>query len=150
MEEMGERIAEEARRWTKARVKYRHRGITMEGCDCSGFLVGVMRKLGYLLKYKLRYYPQDWNLHSGAGDFLLQEISKYAIEVPNSTAKPGDVLVFNFGKCDSHAGIMIGPKTFVHCYLTAKRVKVGVLTGSLWVKRWSKTYRWRQDYLKGT
>ncbi|GAH75445.1 unnamed protein product, partial [marine sediment metagenome] len=46
--ERGREIAEEARKWADAKVPYRHRGVTNEGCDCSGLLIGVMQKLGCL------------------------------------------------------------------------------------------------------
>ena len=145
MGSLGEEIAKEARKWVG--VKYRHRGMTMRGCDCSGFLLGVMRKLGFLLNYKLRYYPPDWNLHSGADNFLVEEIGRFAVEIKKSETNPGDVLVFNFGKCNSHAGILVEKGIFVHCYLTGKKVGYGVLKNSIWENRWSKTFRWEKELI---
>ncbi|GAI55010.1 unnamed protein product, partial [marine sediment metagenome] len=108
---------------------------------------GVMQSLGYMSKYKLRYYPLDWNLHEGAGDYLKDEIGKFAVEIREGI-RPGDVVIFRFGRCESHAGIMVAQNLFVHCYLTAKYCKYGVLKNSIWVKRWTRTYRWRNEAIK--
>lgn len=143
--DQGVAIANEAKKWADARVPYRHRGVTMEGCDCSGLVIGVMKKLGFLLNYKLRYYPIDWNLHNASGEYLVQELRRYAIEVKKSEIRLGDVLVFKFGRCESHAAILVDKNVFVHCYLSAKHCWYGVLKGSSWMKRWTKVFRWKNN-----
>ena len=137
-------FAEKAQAWAKENVKYRHRGTTKRGCDCTGLLIGIARELGFLRGYKVRMYPQDWNLHSGAsGSFIINELEKFGYEIPNNEIVEGDVVVFRFGKCIAHAGILVNRKSrvFVHSFLTAGKCQFAILKDSIWSKRWVKSYR---------
>ena len=73
--ELNERIIQEALTWQG--VPHVHRGTTKRGADCTGFIIGVIRALGYG-GYKIRKYPKDWNLHDMADDFIIKELSKYS------------------------------------------------------------------------
>lgn len=132
---------QEAANWLG--VKYRHRGTTMRGCDCTGLIIGVCRKLGYLGRYDLRMYPEDWNLHAGAGNYICEELDKVGNEIPKNSACDGDIAIFRFGKCLAHAGIIVDIKKrlMIHSFLTAKKCKYAILRNSLWSKRWEKSYR---------
>lgn len=140
-DELRKSFAEIAREWVG--VRYRHRGITKNGCDCTGMLIGIAKSLGYLAKYKLRMYQRDWNLHSAASDFVIEELEKFGDEIPNSEMQNGDVVVFRLGKCPAHVGIMvdIAKRLFVHSFFAAKEAKYAILRNSGWSKRWIKTYR---------
>ena len=141
------KLIEEAKRWAKAKVPYRHMGTSMSGCDCTGLLIGVMKKLGYLKNFKLPFYPPDWNLHDGNINYLLQYLPKYANKVNNSELIPGDVLLFKFGRQLSHVGIYIGEDLFVHTYLT-RHTWYGRLKDSLWDRHWKSTWRLAIDRLE--
>ena len=141
--DLNTRFADEARRWADLKVQYRHRGTTERGCDCTGMLVGIAKKLGFLRGYNLRMYPQDWNLHAAAGNFLCEELDRFGDVIPNSDARNGDVAIFRFGKCLAHAGVIVNLKSkiFVHSFLTSGKCQYGILRDSIWSKRWVKTYR---------
>ena len=143
MKELQEKFIEEARKWADAKVKYRHRGTTKRGCDCTGLVIGIMRSLGYIKKYELRMYPRDWNLHSGAGNYIIEEITKISDEIPNNDIDNGDLVVFRFGKCIAHIGVMVdmSSRLFVHSLFSAKCCKYSILKNSMWSKRWIKSYR---------
>ena len=138
-----ERFAAEAKVWADEKVKYRHRGTTKRGADCTGLIIGIARSLGYLGKYELRNYPPDWNLHAGSGNYICDELDKVGFEIPNSQAQNGDIPIFRFGKCLAHAGIIVKMKSriFVHSFYTARRCEYGILRNSRWSERWMKTYR---------
>jgi len=142
---LAQRIANKAREWVKLRVPYVHRGTTVRGCDCTGFLIGVIQSLGYLQNYKLAMYSKDWNLHQGCEEQIIKEITKYADEVTD--LRIGDVLVFRFGRAKSHAGIYLGEHIFAHSYQDAKRCCYGVLKNSIWSERWSMTFRKKEKRL---
>ncbi len=134
-------FAQEARNWID--VKYRHRGTTMRGCDCTGLLIGIARQLGYLRVYDLRNYPKDWNLHAGAGNYICEELERFGYEIPNSDCSDGDIPIFRFGKCLAHAGVIVdmSQRLMVHSFMTAKKCQYAILRNSIWSKRWMKTYR---------
>jgi NlpC/P60 family putative phage cell wall peptidase len=88
---------------------YRHRSSRKGlGCDCIGFVVGVLTGIGYKKRWKMPDYPKDWHLHN-VESILLQEVSsqmkheKVSIDDPQD----GDILLFRFGKTTSHAGIVL-------------------------------------------
>lgn len=140
-------FVEEALNWIG--VKYRHRGMTKNGCDCTGMIIGMLRSLGFMKDYALRMYPIDWNLNSGAGNYIMEELGKVSYEIPKQSAAAGDILVFRFGKCMAHVGVMIDPANgkFVHALLTSKKCCFAILKNSVWSKSWEKTFRLDADKL---
>jgi NlpC/P60 family putative phage cell wall peptidase len=142
-----QRYAEQARTWLG--VPYEHRGVTRGGCDCTGLLIGVARDLGYLKNYRLRKYPVDWNLHGMADNYIAEQLGRFAIEIPNGRAEAGDILIFHFGKCLAHCGILVDAEKMlmIHCYRTSKKVALAVVRNSHWSQRWAKTYRLDVDKL---
>lgn len=140
-----QRFKEQAIKWVEAKVRYRHRGVNRQGCDCSGLLIGLLKEIGFLTTYDLgqRTYPFDWNLHTGAGDWIEEGVLKVANEIPNNSIEEGDILAFRLGRCIAHLGILIDKKgsIFVHSLSDSKRCVYGVLKNSPWTKRWVKSFR---------
>ena len=143
--ELNEQIVIEVKKWVG--VKYQHRSITKFGCDCTGLLIGVMQSLGYAKKYKLRMYPRDWNLHSMANNYVVKEIEKVATKVVGKK-QPGDLILFDEGKCTSHIGIMIEGDLFVHSLRKNRKCVIGKLTNSRWSKRVANYYRLNLEKIK--
>jgi cell wall-associated NlpC family hydrolase len=141
--ELQKKFKEESITWVTDEVRYLHRGVSKLGCDCTGLLIGISKQMGYLKNYRLRQYPKDWNMHAGAGNFIVEELEKIADEIPNKNAQEGDILVFRFAKCLAHAGILINKKNgrFVHSHMHGKKCEYGFLYNSGFGKRWEKTYR---------
>ncbi len=133
----------EAVKWAEAKVRYLHRGFSKFGCDCTGLIIGIAREIGYLGKYDLRIYPPDWNLHSGAGNYIIEELEKVANEIPKNEIVEGDILIFRLAKCLAHVGILVNKDNgmFVHSLVTSKKCTYGILKNSGWGKRWEKAYR---------
>ena len=140
--DLGLQIAAVAESWVKAKVQYLHRGTSRIGCDCTGLLIGVMQELGYLANYKLRKYSLDWNLHSGADEYVCSELARMGNPLVKLNVRAGDVVVFKFGRCNSHAGIVINRKIFAHSHIGGGRCSFGMLRNSPWFYRWTLSYRW--------
>ncbi len=123
-------------------VPYQHRGITRNGCDCTGLIIGAAQEVGLLKDYKLRKYPIDWNIHQ-VDNHIEQQLKIYGFEVPNNKIENGDIVLMHFGRNISHCGIMVNVKKMmmIHCYRTVKKVTFGILRNSKWSARWQKTYR---------
>ena len=128
--------------WAEQKIKYLHRGMDKLGCDCTGLIIGICREMGYLGKYVLRQYPMDWNLHSGAGNYIIEELEKVANEIPKKETQAGDILVFHFAHCLAHVGILVDKNNgkFVHSLMGGK-CEFKILNNSGWFKRWEKSYR---------
>ena len=142
---LNERIVEEAIKWKG--VKYQHRSTTKQGCDCTGLVVGVMQALGYMKNYEMRNYPSDWNLHSMADNYILEEIKRFADRVVDM--KSGDIILFRFGKCIAHAGILLENRLFIHNHKNAGKCNLSSLSGAnKWARRFVGAYRFNIDKLK--
>jgi cell wall-associated NlpC family hydrolase len=142
---IGERFAQQAVQWLA--VPYQHHGATRGGCDCTGLLIGVARELGYLTDYELRKYPQDWNLHGMADNYIADELGRFARFIPNSEIAAGDVLIMHFGRCLAHCGILVNREKMlmVHCWRPAGKVKYRIVRH---LQDWRQTYRLDELKLK--
>ena len=148
-ETIQERFARLAGEWARAEVPYQHRGMSRQGCDCTGLLIGIARELGYLRDYQLRKYPPDWNLHAGAGNQVIEEICRFAEPIDKSQAGPGDIAVMLFGKCPAHVGLIVDDKgLIVHALKTNGCCTYGHLQNSTWSSRWIAAYRLKEEKLK--
>lgn len=136
-----------AKSWKDLKVKYEHRGTTRNGCDCTGLIIGAIKEMGYMKNYKLRSYPSDWNLHAKAGDYITEEVIKIADRVMTPTV--GDLVLFYFGRCIAHIGIVIEDGLFIHCHVKSKKCTVSSLWNSQWTKRIASFYSLNKDKLNG-
>lgn len=117
-----------AKEYANTRVPFKHRGMSREGCDCTGFIISILKEMGYAKDYVLRVYAPDWNLHKQAKEYILEELALYADSVDINMAKEGDILCFKFGRYVSHVGIKIENGNFVHCYVSAGCVKISPIS----------------------
>lgn len=114
------RVVAEARKWicTPYHNCADRRGV---GVDCGMLIVRTFVDTGLCPPFDPRPYPPDWHLHRGEERYLGFVFDRCA-EV--STAQPGDVMVFRYGRCYSHGGIVTGvaPLRLVHAFWPAKAV----------------------------
>ena len=131
-------------------VQYEHRGTTRNGCDCTGLIIGALREIGYLKNYKLRKYPPDWNLHAFADNHIVEEVERVADKIlEESDIDVGDLVLFYFGRCVAHIGVIIENGLFIHCHRKSKKCAPSSLWNSQWTKRIAGFYRLSEDKLNG-
>ena len=91
------------------------------GVDCGMLLVRVFVDLKLCTPFDPRPYPVDWHLHRSEERYLgfIFDRSAEATE-----PLPGDVMVFRYGRCYSHGGIVTAaaPLRIVHAYYQARTV----------------------------
>ena len=104
---------------------YHHHGrIKGVGVDCVQFLIAVFSECGLAQGAETGPYPQDWHLHRSEEKYLAG-IQQYAKQT--ATPEPGDIALFRFGRCVSHAGIVLPEqRTVIHAYVGS-----GVILSSL-------------------
>lgn len=110
-------IVAEARRWIG--TPYHNcadlRGV---GVDCGMLIVRVFVDTGLCAPFDPRPYPPDWHLHRSDERYLGFVFDRCAeVEEP----RPGDILVFRYGRCYSHGGIVTAatPLSIVHAFWPA-------------------------------
>lgn len=114
---IGDKIADDAYTWlgtphvNQARVK----GI---GVDCGMLLIGCAEDVNAVDKgsVKIKPYSNEWHLHH-SDEWFLKYVQEYCEEVPAEDMKRGDFLLYQFGRCISHAGIYIGGGRIIHAVI---------------------------------
>jgi cell wall-associated NlpC family hydrolase len=84
--------------------------------DCAQILYLVYSNLGLIELPPLEVYPPDWNMHRSAERYM-EKVFGYAHEV--ETPLPGDVVLYKFGRCFAHGGIVTEWPYIVHAYAKA-------------------------------
>lgn len=88
--------------------------------DCAMLLVRVFVDTGILPAFDPRPYPARWHLHRSRERFLewIEEaLGARRVERP----RPGDVVIWQFGRCFSHGAILINSEEVVHAYAHARQ-----------------------------
>jgi len=113
-------IVAEARSWVG--TPYHHAAdIKGVGVDCAMLLLRVYADLGLVAPFDPRPYTTDWMLHR-SDEIFMGHLFGHATEV--ETPEPGDVILFKFGRCYSHGGIVTcaNPLTIVHAVIDYGKV----------------------------
>ena len=111
-------VLAEAREWL--RTPYHHKAaIKGAGVDCAMILIEVYAAVGLISHIDVGDYPQDWMMHRSEERYL-GWVEKYAHTV--ESPKPGDIAVFKFGRCFSHAAIVVDYPHIIHAYRPAGMV----------------------------
>ena len=88
------------------------------GVDCAMILVRVFCDLRLVEPFDPRPYTRDWMLHRDDERYL-----GFLLERARAVAEPeaGDVILFRFGRCFAHGGIVTArdPLTIVHAFAPA-------------------------------
>lgn len=92
------------------------------GVDCGQLLIGVFENAGVIPIGECApgQYSPEWHLHRSEEKYL-HWVQKYC-DVAVGEPLPGDIAVFKFGRCISHAGIVLEWPLIIHAY-----VGVGVI-----------------------
>lgn len=113
-----EHIVAEA--WSWIGTPYHHAAdVKGAGVDCAMILVRVFVDLGLAPPFDPRPYPRDWMLHRSEERFL-GWVERFAERT--ETPERGDVVLFTFGRCVSHGGIICDPGYMIHADLRAGAV----------------------------
>ena len=122
-----------AKTWLK--TPYRHQGrVKGAGTDCLCILVEVYSEAGLIPPIELPYYPRDWHMHRSTERYL-QGLLKYTREV--DAPLPGDIVLWQFGRCFSHAAIVVEWPMVIHAW-----VGVGCVLEDVTA---AQTFRFKKD-----
>jgi len=118
-----EDVVREALRWegTPYHHRARLRGV---GVDCAMLPAAVYEAVGLIPRVEPDYSPQ-WMLHRDEEQFL-GWVTRFAHEIPRDAARPGDLAIWKYGRCYSHAAIVIDLPEVLHAVIRGG----GVVRGS--------------------
>lgn len=114
-EEQRKAVVSEAISWLE--TPYQHEGrVKGAGVDCGMFLVEVFERCGLMEHIEIPHYPPDWHLHRGEQKYL-GWVEKYCHKVENRAPLPGDLILYQWGRCISHGSIVIDYPMVIHSFL---------------------------------
>jgi cell wall-associated NlpC family hydrolase len=114
------KVVAEARTWLKTPY-HPCADVKGGGVDCGMIIVRTFVDTGLCEPFDPRPYSQDWHLHRSEERYLGFVFDRCKeVSVP----LPGDIVVFKYGRCYAHGGIVTvaDPLTFVHAYSILKSV----------------------------
>lgn len=115
---MRDKILQAANGWIG--TPYHHRAmIKGVGVDCAQLLIACYSEAGLTDKFDTGEYAFQWMLHKSDELFLanLQE-RLHQVETP----KPGDIVIYKYGRCFSHAAIVVDWPLIIHASRPDKMV----------------------------
>ena len=109
-------VVTEARKWIGTPYHSGARVIGV-GVDCGQLLIGVYENAGVIPAGDCEpgAYAFDWHLHRSEEKYL-HWVQKYC-DIIDGDPLPGDIAVFQFGRCVSHAGIVTEWPRIIHAYV---------------------------------
>jgi len=79
-------------------------------------LCEVFEACGMIPHVDPRPYPPDWHFHREEEKYL-KGVMDYADELkPDELPQAGDIVLYKFGRCISHAGIVMAWPQIIHAY----------------------------------
>ena len=118
-----EKIVAEARRWIGTPY-HPCADVRGAGVDCGMLIVRVFVDTGLVPPFDPRPYAQDWHLHRDEEKYLGFVFDRCHEVLASEAPEPGDVVVFRYGRCYAHGGIVTEtkPLTLVHAFSPARAV----------------------------
>lgn len=119
MSEAEERAAVIAEATSWLGTPYHHRAMVKgHGVDCAMLPLAVYRAAvpHRMPSFEVPAYPHDWHLHRDVP--LYREIvASVARQIQQDEAKPGDFILYRWGRVESHGAILIEPGLIIHSYI---------------------------------
>lgn len=111
------------------------------GVDCAQLVAGVAENVFPRLKpINTEVYSVEWHMHNRE-EKMCQIIESFNCESkPVEERLPGDILTFQFGRVQSHMGILINDGQFIHARLDIGKVVINQLSGD-WLSRLGRVYQ---------
>jgi cell wall-associated NlpC family hydrolase len=113
-------VITEAHSWIGTPYAHRQRlkGVAV---DCAQLPLAVYEATGVLPPTDVGEYPAQWHLHRSEERYL-GWLERLASPIRQDQLRPGDFLVYRFGRAYSHGAILVQDGLVVHAYARARGV----------------------------
>lgn len=103
-EEQRRAVVAEAKTWL--RTPWVHSAsVKGAGVDCGYLLIKSFSAAGVIADFSTGYYPSDWALNRKTERYIAF-VERYATKF-DGPPLPGDIVMFRYGHCFSHGGIVV-------------------------------------------
>lgn len=134
-------VVEEAITWLNTPY-HPHARIKHHGVDCAMLLAEVYHNAGVIQHVDPGYYSPQFGLHRSEEVF-----ERFVLEHGEETddPQPGDCVLFKYGRCYSHGGIMVTPTKLIHATLATGMVIMSELHEAELLDRERKFYKVKES-----
>jgi cell wall-associated NlpC family hydrolase len=142
------RVVREVNSWV--RTPYHHMARVKGpngGCDCATLLTEVYHRARLVPRIELEFYPPDWHLHRSQEKYI-GYVLQWSVEIPIEEVRPGDIVLWKYGRAFGHGGIVIPPgwPYIVHSEMQSRMVVQGQVNIGQLGHRPCRAYTlWRKD-----
>lgn len=112
-------IVAEAKSWIGTPY-HPHARVKGAGVDCAQFPIAVFHECGIIPNLNPDY-SQQWMNHRDEERYLA-EIRRFAREIKPEAARPGDLIVWRYGRVFSHSAIVVELPLVVHAVIVGRAV----------------------------
>jgi cell wall-associated NlpC family hydrolase len=92
------------------------------GVDCAQLVAGVYEEAGVTPHIEAGYYAPQFMLHCRE-ERLAEFVARYAHEIDERDAGPGDIVLYKVGHSFSHAAIIVDwPHEIIHAHMLSRKV----------------------------
>ncbi len=101
-----------------------HGEVKGAGVDCATLLKCVATEAGLVDPFQLDHYSPQFFLHQSEERYL-GWIRKFAREIPQADALPGDIVLYKVGLCFAHGALIVKPgwPYIIHAHYAARGVR---------------------------
>jgi hypothetical protein len=101
-----------------------HAEVKGAGVDCATFLKCVAIEAGAVQPFKLDHYSPQFFLHQSEERYI-GWVEKFAREISQDEAKPGDIVLYKVGLCFAHGAMILKPgwPHIIHAHFASKCVR---------------------------
>jgi cell wall-associated NlpC family hydrolase len=101
------------------------------GVDCGTFLTSVFAHAGLIEPVDLGSFKPDFHLHRSEQVYQrwLMKYCKRAVDM--ESCKPGDIVLYQFGRISSHGALVTDPGRIIHAYSGIGVIESGWQEGHL-------------------
>jgi NlpC/P60 family putative phage cell wall peptidase len=128
--------------WEWLGTPYHHQArVKKVGVDCAQLVAGVAENVFDKLKpINNPVYSVEWHMHNRE-ELMCNIIESFKCERKEVEDRlPGDILTFQFGRVQSHMGILVNDGQFIHARMDIGKVVLNQLSGD-WLERLGRVYK---------
>lgn len=108
-------VVAEAISWL--RTPWHHMGaVKGVGVDCGQMVAKVFIEVGLVEEFSTGYYSMQHHLNREE-EMIIAIVERFAVPIPEEAIKPGDIVLYKFGKTFSHLGIIVDWPLIVHAFV---------------------------------
>jgi len=131
-------VVKEAKTWLKTPYHWQGR-VKGVGVDCGLLILEVFERCGLIDHADVPHYSNEWHLHHGEEKYL-RWVERYCHDVTGREPSPGDIILYQYGRCISHGAIVINYPTIIHSFLNYGGVVYGDAEQDVLKKRMKAVY----------